>query len=571
MSVQERPNGRSAAKGTILAGGIALVAGALAFLGVFSYLAARFHYPEILDGSAQVVLPALLATGAAGRTAWALYGVLPLVFIPAGVGAFEALRERAPGPMRVGLLFAFLAAVTMMLGLIRWPSVHWELARAWGSAAEGERLVLAAVFDGLNTYLGNFVGEFLGELSFSVFFVLSGVGLLRHERAPTWLSWWGIADRRLRPDWHVAQRVASRRPCGGSQQLSSAGMDDRFWLVARQGESQMKAILHTRYGSPDLLQFQEVNKPSPKDNEVLIAIHATTVSTADCNIRNFTFVTNSMRPMAKLMFGLGRPWRARILGTELAGEVESAGKDVKRFRSGDRVVASTGMAGGGHAQYACLREKGALAFKPDSLSWEEAVALPFGANTALYFLRDLGKIQAGQKVLIIGASGSVGSAGVQLARHFGATVTAVCSGANVEMVKSLGADKVIDYTKEDFTTNADTYDLIFDIVGATTFQRCRHSLKPHGIFLQNIMGLTDIVRIIWTSIAGGKKLKGGVALENPERMTFIAELAAAGKLKPVIDRCYPLEQIADAFKYVEQGHKKGNVVITVTPTPTSTP
>jgi hypothetical protein len=183
----------SEARGTILAGGIALVVGALAFLGVFSYLAARFHYPEVLDGSAQDVLPALLATGAAGRAAWALYGVLPLVFIPAGIGAFEALRERAAGPMRVGALFAFLAAVSMMLGLMRWPSVHWELARAWGTAAEGDRLVLAAVFDGLNTYLGNFVGEFLGELSFSVFFTLSGIGLLRHPRAPRWLGWWGIA------------------------------------------------------------------------------------------------------------------------------------------------------------------------------------------------------------------------------------------------------------------------------------------------------------------------------------------------------------------------------------------
>ncbi len=325
----------------------------------------------------------------------------------------------------------------------------------------------------------------------------------------------------------------------------------------------MKAILHAQYGPPDCLQFKEMDKPVPKDNEILIAIHATTVSTGDCNMRNFTFVTRSMLPFAKLMFGIGKPWKARVLGTELAGEVESAGKDVKRFKKGDRIVASTGMAGGGHAQYACLPEKGALALKSDSLSWEEAVAIPFGANTALYFLRDLGKIQAGQQVLIIGASGSIGSAGVQLAKYFGATVTAVCSGANVEMVKSLGADKVIDYTKEDFTTNADTYDLIFDIVGATTFHRCQHLLKPHGVFLQNIMGLTDIVRILWTSIAGGKKLKGGVAMENPERMNFIAELAAAGKLKPVIDRSYPLEQIAKAFTYVEQGHKKGNVVITV--------
>ena len=325
----------------------------------------------------------------------------------------------------------------------------------------------------------------------------------------------------------------------------------------------MKAVLHSQYGPPDLLQLKEVDKPAPKDNDVLIAIHATTVSTGDCNVRNFTFVTKSMLPIAKLMFGIGKPWKARILGTELAGEVQRAGKDVKKFKRGDRVVASTGMAGGGHAQYACLPEKGALAIMPDSLSWKEAVAIPFGANTALYFLRGLGKIQAGQELLIIGASGSIGSAAVQLAKHFGATVTAVCSGANVELVKSLGADKAIDYTREDFTKNGKTYDLIFDIVGATTFDRCQDSLKPRGVFLQNILGLTDIVRIVWTSIAGRKKLKGGVAVENLGRLNFITELAAAGKLEPVIDRRYPLEQIAEAFKYVEQGHKKGNVVITV--------
>ena len=174
------------------------------------------------------------------------------------------------------------------------------------------------------------------------------------------------------------------------------------------------------------------------------------------------------------MFGVRKPWKARILGTELTGEVERAGKDVKKFKTGDRIVGSTGMAGGGHAQYQCLPGTGALAIMPDSLSWEQAVALPFGANTALYFLRDLGKIQAGQEVLIIGASGSIGSAGVQLARHFGAIVTAVCSGANAELVKSLGADTVIDYTKEDFTKNGHTYDLIFDVVSATTFDRCHN-------------------------------------------------------------------------------------------------
>jgi hypothetical protein len=192
MSVHEGLSESRYAGGTILAGGIALVAGAVAFLGVFSYLSARFQYPEVLDGRAQDVLPALLATGTAGRAAWTLYSILPLVFIPAGVGAFHALRGRAEGPLRVGMLFAFLAALSMMLGLMRWPSVHWELALAWGPAAEGDRVVLAAVFDGLNRYLGNFIGEFLGELSFSIFFVISGVGLLRHDRAPRWLAWWGL-------------------------------------------------------------------------------------------------------------------------------------------------------------------------------------------------------------------------------------------------------------------------------------------------------------------------------------------------------------------------------------------
>src|SRR5215208_3228399 len=252
----------------------------------------------------------------------------------------------------------------------------------------------------------------------------------------------------------------SRRP---SIDLS---LNEQRGLPQSVGLRLMKAILHTRYGSADLLEFKEMDKPAPKDNEVLISIRATTVSTGDCNMRNFTFVTKSMRPMAKLMFGIGKPRRPRILGTELAGDVVATGKGVTRFKRGDRVVASTGMAGGGHAQYACLPEKGALAIKSDALSWEEAVAIPFGANTALYFLRDLGKIQAGHQVLIIGASGSIGSAGVQLAKHFGATMTAVCSGANMAMVKSLGADRTIDYTKEDFTKNTETYDLIFDIVGA---------------------------------------------------------------------------------------------------------
>ena len=325
----------------------------------------------------------------------------------------------------------------------------------------------------------------------------------------------------------------------------------------------MKAILHTQYGPPDLLQLTEVQKPTPKANEVLIVIHATTVSTADCNMRNFTFVTKSMRPIAKLMFGIRKPWKPRVLGTELAGEVQQVGNEVTRFKTGDRVVASPGAAGGGHAEYACLPEAGAMAVIPHSLSWEQAVAIPFGANTALYFLRDLGKIRAGQDLLIVGASGAIGSAGVQIGKHFGATVTGVCSGANVQLVKALGADSVIDYTREDFTKSGHTYDLIFDVVGATTFDRCQSSLKPNGVFLQNIMELSDIVRVLWTSLTGGKKIKGGVAIGNMANMGLISGLAEAGTLRPVIDRSYPLERIGEAFKYVEQGHKKGNVVITV--------
>lgn len=325
----------------------------------------------------------------------------------------------------------------------------------------------------------------------------------------------------------------------------------------------MKAVLHTHYGSPDLLQLRDVAKPTPKANEILIAIRATTVSTGDCNVRNFTFVPNSIRPIAKLIFGIGKPWKERILGTELAGEVEAVGKDVTRFKPGDLVFASTGMAGGGHAQYACLPETGAVAIKPDSLSLDEAVAIPFGANAALYFLQILGQIRAGQEILIIGASGAIGSAAVQLARHFGAKVTGVCSGANVQLVKSLGADTVIDYMREDFTKNGKSYDLIFDVVGATTFHHCKHALKPDGTFLQNIMELIDVARACWTSIAGGRKIKGGVAINNLDRMSVIAKLVTAGKLRPVIDRTYPLEQTAEAFKLVEQGHKKGSVVIAV--------
>ena len=326
----------------------------------------------------------------------------------------------------------------------------------------------------------------------------------------------------------------------------------------------MRAALHTAYGPASLLQVTDVEKPLPAAHQVLIKIRATTVSTGDCNVRNFTFVPRSMAPVARLMFGIRKPWRPRILGTQLAGEVEAVGKLVTRFKIGNRIVASTGMAAGGHAQYACLPEDGTLAIKPERLSWEEAVAIPFGADAALYYLRDLAKIQPGQALLVVGASGSIGTAAVQLGKHFGARVTGVCSGRNAGLVKSLGADDVIDYTREDFTRSGKTYDLILDTVAATTFSRCRQSLTPEGIFLPCIMSLTDMLfRMPWTSMRRGRKLKGGVAIENRDRMNVIMELAQAGTLEPIVDRSYPLEQIAEAFTYVEQGHKRGNVVITV--------
>jgi NADPH:quinone reductase-like Zn-dependent oxidoreductase len=324
----------------------------------------------------------------------------------------------------------------------------------------------------------------------------------------------------------------------------------------------MKAILHTKYGPPDELQLKDVEKPAPKDNEVLVKIHATTVTTSDCNVRNFTFVPKSFRFPARIIFGFRKP-KINILGVDLAGEIEAVGKDVKQFKEGDQVFGSSGSKLGGHAEYICLSEDGVLAIKPANMTYEEAAAIPLAGNTALYFIRDLGNVKAGQKILIHGASGAIGTYAVQLARYYEAEVTGVCSATNAEMVRSLGADKVIDYTKEDFTKSGETYDVIFDVVGKIRFSQCKSSLKQKGIYLENLLELSDILKMIWTSIIGGKKIKGGVSSESVENLNFFLELIGSGKLKPVIDRSYPLEQIDEAFRYVEKGHKKGTVVITV--------
>ena len=313
-------------------------------------------------------------------------------------------------------------------------------------------------------------------------------------------------------------------------------------------------------GRPMFCELKEVAKPTPKDNEVLIKIHATTVTSGDWRVRSLD-VPVGFGLISRLVFGVLRP-RQPILGTELAGEIESVGKEVSKFKVGDQVFAFSGAGMGCHAEYKCMPEDGAVALKPPNLTYDEAAAISFGGTTALDFFRR-GKLQSGESVLVNGASGGVGTAAVQLARHFGADVTGVCSTANVELVRSLGATHVIDYTKEDFTRNGETYDVIVDTVGTAPFSRSKDSLKEGGRLLQVLGGLPDMLRIPWVSMTSSKKIIAGPATERAEDLRFLAELAQAGEFKPVIDRRYPFEQIAEAHRYVDTGRKKGNVVITL--------
>ncbi len=327
----------------------------------------------------------------------------------------------------------------------------------------------------------------------------------------------------------------------------------------------MKAIVWTKYGPPDVLQLKEIEKPTPKDNEVLIKIHATTVTSGDCEQRSLKLPI-LYRLLMRLYIGLRKPKRITILGMELAGEIESVGKDVKLFKEGDQVFAATGFVGmGTYAEYICLPEEpkeGVLALKPTNMTYEEATAVPVGGIEALHFIRK-GNIKSGQKVLINGASGTIGTFAVQLAKYFGGEVTGVAGTRNLDMLRSIGADQVIDYTQEDFTKRGETYDFILDIVSKSSFSGSIRSLKQNGFYLIADPGLSQMVRGRWTSMTSNKKVMFRAAHPKIEDLIYLKELIEAGKLKSVIDRRYPLEQTAEAHKYVETGNKKGHVIITV--------
>jgi NADPH:quinone reductase-like Zn-dependent oxidoreductase len=320
----------------------------------------------------------------------------------------------------------------------------------------------------------------------------------------------------------------------------------------------MQAIICPTYGSPDVLQLKEVAKPTPKDNEVLIRILAAVVGPADCAFRK------GEPFIVKLIYGLARP-KFAVLGVEFAGEIEAVGKDVKLFKQGDQVFGISPNSFGAHAEYMCLPEDKPLIVKPANTTYAEAAGIVDGATTALTFLRDVAKIQRGQKILINGASGAVGAYAVQLAKYFGAEVSGVCSTANVASVRSLGADNVIDYTKEDFTNSGQTYDVIFDAIGKSSFSRCQGTLTQKGIYLSTAPTLGVVLQMLRTSLFGSKKAKFATAglMQSKDNLAFLKELIEAEAIKAVIDRRYPLEQLAEAHRYVEKGHKKGNVIITL--------
>lgn len=331
----------------------------------------------------------------------------------------------------------------------------------------------------------------------------------------------------------------------------------------------MKAIVYTEYGDPDVLKIQEVEKPYPKSNEVLVRIHAVSVNYGDLIGRNFKNISAREFNMpllfwivARFGFGLKNPKR-KILGNTFAGEIEMIGNDVKQFSEGEQVFGYKGEKMECYAEYLCMPENGIISLKPSNMTYEEASVVPYGTIMALNLLKKA-NIQRGEKVLIVGASGGIGSAAVQLAKyHFGADVTGVSGTAGTEFVNNLGADKVIDYKKEDFTKSKETYDLIFDILGKGTFSAYKPLLNHKGIYLLASFKTKKLLQMLWTSIVGGKKVVCALAVPKTEDLIFVKTLIEEGKIKSIIDKCFPLEQSADAHKYIESENRRGNVVIKV--------
>ncbi len=322
----------------------------------------------------------------------------------------------------------------------------------------------------------------------------------------------------------------------------------------------MKAIVYTKYGPPDVLQLKEVEKPTAKDDEVLIRIHAATVTAGDCEIRSFKIPLWFWLPL-RIVMGIRKP-RRPILGAELAGKIETVGSAVKRFKKGDQVFGSSGLRMGAYAEYKCQPATSGLAIKPANLSYEQAATISTGGLNSLHFLRKA-NIQKGEKVLINGAGGSIGTYGVQLAKLYGAEVTAVDSAKKLDMLKAIGADHVIDYRKEDFTKNGESYDVILEVAGKSSFSRGIRSLNPNGRYLLANPRVNTMLRGLWVSMTSSKNVIIEMAGEPVEDLIYIAELVEAGTIKSVIDKRYPLEELAEAHRYVDTGDKAGNVVITV--------
>lgn len=318
----------------------------------------------------------------------------------------------------------------------------------------------------------------------------------------------------------------------------------------------MKAVIYKKYGTPEVLELVEIAKPIPKDDEVLIKIKATSVTNADCYMRRADTL------FSRFILGLFKPKkRYRILGTEFSGIIEAVGTEVKEWKTGDEIFGFRGFGTGCYAEYKCMSANGSLAIKPVNVNFNEAVSMVDGATTALFFLKEKAKIKSGQKILINGASGSIGTFAVQLAKYFGAEVTGVCSSKNIELIKSLGADNVIDYTREDFTLGKGSYDIIFDTVSKSTFSKCKRVLAENGLYIGTMFSVTSVLQSYWTGWFCKKKVIFAMSVNKKESLNFIKQLVEKDKLRTVIDSVYTFEQIADAHSYVELGHKKGNIVI----------